>query len=238
MLAPPTTSTTSLTRPRLSPSSLRRKLPFPLLASPSPATSHVAFAKHSQQPCPSLEKRMMSRMDGTSGSSTRQTGTPKPKHQSTLECTQELFAIKWAHNLLLARRHMKRIGQAKSDLHARPASQLLKPHRSHSLVNDALNGRQPFLIRSANCSQNSVPGSTCGDADRSTSQGKISRPHLADSTRHSCIFYPTTAAQTVIPRPHVIQEPIPATGGQSWPCDIPSHLHLHLHCSNTCVFSP
>ena len=34
----------------------------------------------------------------------------------TLEHTQELFIVKWAHNLLPAQRHMKRVGQAKSDL--------------------------------------------------------------------------------------------------------------------------
>ena len=38
------------------------------------------------------------------------------KALSTLEYNQELFVTKWAHNLLLTRRHMKRIGQAESDL--------------------------------------------------------------------------------------------------------------------------
>jgi hypothetical protein len=38
------------------------------------------------------------------------------KALSTLEYTQELFAIKWAHNLLPTRHHMQRISQAESDL--------------------------------------------------------------------------------------------------------------------------
>jgi hypothetical protein len=38
------------------------------------------------------------------------------KALNTLEYTQELFAIKWAHNLLPTQRHMKRLGQAESDL--------------------------------------------------------------------------------------------------------------------------
>jgi hypothetical protein len=38
------------------------------------------------------------------------------KALSTLEYTVEQFAIKWAHGMLLTRRHMKCIGQAKSDL--------------------------------------------------------------------------------------------------------------------------
>jgi hypothetical protein len=38
------------------------------------------------------------------------------KALSTLKYTQELFAIKWAHNLLPTRRHMQRIGKAESDL--------------------------------------------------------------------------------------------------------------------------
>jgi len=38
------------------------------------------------------------------------------KALSTLEYTQELVVTKWAHSLLLTRRHMKRIGRAESDL--------------------------------------------------------------------------------------------------------------------------
>jgi hypothetical protein len=38
------------------------------------------------------------------------------KALGTLEHTQEIFVTKWAHNLLPIRRHMKRIGQAESDL--------------------------------------------------------------------------------------------------------------------------
>jgi hypothetical protein len=38
------------------------------------------------------------------------------KALNTLEHTQELFVTKWAHNLLLTRRHMRRMGRAESDL--------------------------------------------------------------------------------------------------------------------------
>ena len=38
------------------------------------------------------------------------------KALSTLECAQELFITKWAHNLLPAQRRVKRAGRAKSDL--------------------------------------------------------------------------------------------------------------------------
>jgi hypothetical protein len=38
------------------------------------------------------------------------------KALGTLEHTQEIFVTKWAHNLLPTQRHMKRIGQAESDL--------------------------------------------------------------------------------------------------------------------------
>jgi hypothetical protein len=66
--------------------------------------------------CPALQKHVVSKNGWNDWIFHSVEWDAQAKALGTLEQTQELFVIKWAHDLLPARHHMKRIGQAESDL--------------------------------------------------------------------------------------------------------------------------
>jgi hypothetical protein len=60
----------------------------------------------------------------------------------------------------------------------------------------------------------------------------LSHKHPLRHRSDGLVYKPVDLVGLSLPHPHVIQtgeqEPIPASGSQSWPCKIPLHLHLHF----------
>jgi hypothetical protein len=79
-------------------------------------TRNVARRLRLAASSPAIEQHIMSKNGWNNGVFRSIDWGSQSTALNTLEYTQELFAIKWAHNLLPTRRHMKRIGQAESDL--------------------------------------------------------------------------------------------------------------------------
>ena len=79
-------------------------------------TRHLARRLRQAASSPALEKHIMLKNGWNDWIFNSIDWDAQAKALGTLEYTQELFVTKWAHNLLPTRRHMKRIGQAESDL--------------------------------------------------------------------------------------------------------------------------
>jgi hypothetical protein len=79
-------------------------------------TRNVARRLRQAASSPALEQHIMAKNGWNDWIFNSIDWDSQAKALSTLEYTQELFVIKWAHNLLPTRRHMKRIGQAESEL--------------------------------------------------------------------------------------------------------------------------
>jgi hypothetical protein len=79
-------------------------------------TSHVARRLRLAASSPDLERHIMTKNGWNDWIFNSIDWDSQAKALNTLEYNQEIFVIKWAHNLLPTRRHMKRIGQAESDL--------------------------------------------------------------------------------------------------------------------------
>jgi hypothetical protein len=89
-------------------------------------TSNVADRLCQAISSPALEKGIMSTNGWNDWFFNSVDWDSQAKALGTLESHEELFVIKWVHNLLPARHHMKRLGQVKSNL--RPSCLETAPH--------------------------------------------------------------------------------------------------------------
>jgi hypothetical protein len=78
-------------------------------------TRNIARRLRLAESSPAMEKYMMTKNGWTKWTLQSINWDVQATALRTLEYTQELFAIKWAHHALPTHKHMKRLGQAESD---------------------------------------------------------------------------------------------------------------------------